>query len=185
MCGSPYRTNLLVVVYGAAYALGGMLFYHIPDQIGRLPSFKMFSTPSLVSQLIVLFVPFYWGKLFGFFLFGLTSTKNSLSYVYLFEFMHSRDKSFACSCINFADVAGSAVAGCFWLFIQKDWFPLYVGTVAVSTLAYFCVLAMSLESPKWLLLQGRTEEAIVVLNYIAWFNGVESRIAPETKFIEA
>ena len=185
MCGSMSRTNLLVVVYGASYALGGILFYHIPDQVGRLPSFRMFSTPSLISQLIVLFVPSYWGKLFGFLLFGLTSTKNSLSYVYLFEFMHSRDKSFACSCINFADVAGSAVAGCFWLFVERDWFPLFFGTVAVSALAYTVVLIVSLESPKWLLMRGRTDEAIKVLNYIAWFNGVEHRVEPGTKFIEA
>ena len=180
MCATPYRTNLLVVVYGVAYALGGLLFYRIPDKSGRLPSFRMFSTPNLISQLIVTFVPFYWGKMIGFVLFGLSSLKNSLSYVYLFEFMHSKDKSFACSAINFADVSGAAIAGTFWLFVKKDWFPLYVGIVAVSGLAYLYIMVLNLESPKWLLLQGRTKEAIAVLNYIAWFNGVDNRISMDT-----
>ena len=125
-------------------------------------------------------MPLYWFKIFGFFLFGFSSLKNSLTYVYLFEFMHSNDKSFACSCINFADVSGAAIAGLFFLFVEKDWYPLYVGTVTVTTIAYMFVLIIYLESPKWLLHQGRTEEAIYVLNYIAWFNGVEYRIPTDT-----
>ena len=149
-------TNLLVTVYGISFALGGILFYHIPDQVGRLASFKLFNTPNLVSQLVILFVPSYWAKVFGFFLFGFTSTKTSLSYVYLNEFMHSRDKSFASSCINFVDVAGSAVAGCFWLFVERDWHSLYVGIVSITTMGYIFVLYVSAESPRWLLLQGRT-----------------------------
>ena len=102
--------------------------------------------------------------MFGFMLLGFTSLKNGLSYVYLFDFMHSKDKSFACSCINFADVSGSAIAGCFFLFIKRDWFPLYVGTIVVTTAAYLLILIMNVESPKWLLHQGRKGEAILVLN---------------------
>lgn len=41
------------------------------------------------------------------------------------------------------------------------------------------------DSPKWLLLQGRTKEAIDALNYIAWFNRSPNRISPDTMFIEA
>ena len=130
-------------------------------------------------------MPFYWFKMIGFVLFGFSSLKNSLSYVYLFEFMHSKDKSFACSCINFADVSGAAIAGCFFLFVKKDWFPLYVGVVTVTTVAYLVILIIHLESPKWLLHQNRTDEAITVLNYIAWFNGSDHRVHASTKFIEA
>ena len=99
--------------------------------------------------------------------------------------MHSRDKSFASSCINFVDVAGSAVAGCFWIFIERDWHPLYVGTVSVTMMGYFFVLYVSAESPRWLLLHGRAREAVNVLNYIAWFNGVERRVSWDVTFIEA
>ena len=49
MCGGKHLTNLLVTVYGISFALGGILFYHIPDQVGRLASFKMFNTPNLLS----------------------------------------------------------------------------------------------------------------------------------------
>ena len=34
-------------------------------------------------------------------------------------------------------------------------------------------------------MHGKIEEAIKVLNYIAWFNGVAHRVEPGTKFIEA
>ena len=116
----------------------------------------------------------------GFFLFGLSSLKNSLAYIYLFEFMHSKDKSFACSCINFVDVSGTAIAGLFFLLIKKDWYPLYVCTVTVTTIAFMVVLIIYLESPKWLLYEGRTTEAISVLNDVAWFNGNEHRIPKGT-----
>ena len=185
MCAGQNQINLLLTAYSLSFALGGISFYHIPDQVGRLKSLHMFNTPNLISQLVILFIPSYWAKMFGFFLFGLTSTKSSLSYVYLNEFMNSRDKAFASSCINFVDVTGTAVAGLFWLYVERDCHSLFVGTVAITIIGYCFLVIVNAESPRWLLLNGRTVEAIRVLNYIAWFNGVENRVKEETKFIEA
>ena len=47
------------------------------------------------------------------------------------------------------------------------------------------ITALCPESPKWLLLQGKTKEAIDVLNYIAWFNRSKNRIPTNAKFVEA
>ena len=47
------------------------------------------------------------------------------------------------------------------------------------------ITALCPESPKWLLLQGQTKEAIDALNYIAWFNRSKVRIAANTQFVEA
>ena len=41
------------------------------------------------------------------------------------------------------------------------------------------------ESPMWLLLHGKRQEAIKVLNYIAWFNGSKNRISDDTEFVES
>ena len=99
--------------------------------------------------------------------------KSSLCYVYLFEFIHSRDKAFACSCVNILDALTPAIAGTFFLLIDLDVFPLYVIIVTTSTTAYLMIMILNLETPMWLLHNGKTQEAINVLNYIAWFNGVE------------
>ena len=54
-----------------------------------------------------------------------------------------------------------------------------MGAVALMTV----VIAMP-ESPRWLLLNGKTKEAIANLNYIAWFNGSSERIPENAEFIE-
>ena len=50
----------------------------------------------------------------------------------------------------------------------------------MTTLAYLVIILLHLESPKWLLLQGKKKEAIDVLNYVAWFNGVDYRLPKDT-----
>ena len=57
-------------------------------------------------------------------------------------------------------------------------------TVFVGTLSYITVIILNLETPKWLLYQGRTKDAIRILNYIAWFNGVDYRVPKNTCFVE-
>ena len=54
-----------------------------------------------------------------------------------------------------------------------------------SVVALLIVLIFNLETPRWLLHNGRTREAIETLNYIAWFNGVSERIPEDSVFIEA
>ena len=41
------------------------------------------------------------------------------------------------------------------------------------------------ESPTWLLNQGRTKDAIKVLNFIGRLNGVTTQLSPSTLFKEA
>ena len=111
--------------------------------------------------------------------------KSSLCYVYLFELLHSKDKAFACSCINALDALTPAIAGLFFMFIELDVFPLYVLTITGSTIAFLTVIFANMETPMWLLLNGQSAKAIRMFNRIAWFNGVDYRIPDDTEFIEA
>ena len=102
------------------WSIGGVLFFTLPDKIGRLPSFKIFSTMSLIAQLLITFMPSFWFKLVGYSLLGFSYIKSSLCYVYLFEFIHSRDKTFACSVVNFLDALSLAFSGLFFIFVMLD-----------------------------------------------------------------
>ena len=137
-----------------------------------------------MAQLCIALVPVFWIKVLAYMVLGFSQMKSSLCYVYIFEMLHSRDKAFSCSCINFYDALTPAIAGMFFLFIELDVYPLYAITVTTSTLAYLFVMVLNLETPMWLLLNGKTGEAIKVLNFIAWFNGVEHRVPEDTIFIE-
>ena len=117
-------------------------------------------------------------------LLGSMMIKNSLAYIWGFEISHSSHKKISSSIINMFDFANAAVAGGFFLFVSNDWFELYLPWVGMSVCAYLVILLFCPESPKWLLMQGRTEEAIESLNYIAWFNGSGHRVPTGTEFVE-
>ena len=157
----------------------------MPDRIGRWKTHATFGTISLIAQVTLLSVPLYWVRLPAMVLLGSMMIKNSLAYIWGFELTHSKQKSFASSTINLVDFSNAAVAGCFFLFVDNDWYPLYSTWVGMSAAAYIALLLFCVESPKWLLMQGRTREAIDALNYIAWFNGSPNRISYDTVFVEA
>lgn len=57
--------------------------------------------------------------------------------------------------------------------------------LVLTTLGYFIVIFALVESPKWYLIVGKREEAIVNLNAIAKINGKNYKgILPNTRFIE-
>ena len=85
--------------------------------------------------------------------------------------------------VNVVDAMPTVITGLFYLLVQRDWFTIYAINVAVSysalLAAFFCP-----ESPRWLLLNNKTSEAIEALNKIAKFNGSDVRIPENTIFQE-
>ena len=65
--------------------------------VGRRRTHYVFSTLNLLAQLAALYVPIYKIKLLAMGTLGVTMVKNSLCYVWLFEFLMKKDKSAACS----------------------------------------------------------------------------------------
>jgi len=54
----------------------------------------------------------------------------------------------------------------------------------LGAVALFLAVVVMPESPKFLLINGRTEEAIASLNRIAWLNCAKSRIPSDAVFVE-
>ena len=73
----------------------------------------------------------------------------------------------------------------YFMYVGNDWYPLILGYTILGVVSFILITFLCPESPKWLLLQGRTDEAIKSLNYIAWFNRSKERIPQNTKFVEA
>ena len=85
--------------------------------------------------------------------------------------------------INMFDALPMAITCLTFLFLSKYWMWVCLGgailTYTATIAAFFCP-----ESPRWHLVNGRTSEAIKVLNEIARINGVEERIPSDTIFVE-
>jgi hypothetical protein len=104
--------------------------------------------------------------------------------VLLFEYVHSDRKKTACTAINVFDAIPLAALCLYFLFVGRNTQAFLYFTTAIGFLSLTLAFLLP-ESPRWLLMQGRTEEAIKSLNYIAKFNGSKNRIAPDAQFVEA
>lgn len=75
--------------------------------------------------------------------------------------------------------------GFYFKYISKDWFPLVFGTSFISTIGFIILVLIAPESPKWLLLNNRTEEAIHSFNVIGKFNNSKTLIPESAIFVES
>ena len=87
----------------------------------------------------------------------------------------------AITIIGVADAITGLIAGMYYILISRDWWPLYMFVTGLSYLAIALAFIMP-ESPRWLLVSGRSREGIKAINYIAWMNRSTVRIPEDTQF---
>ena len=85
--------------------------------------------------------------------------------------------------INVMDASPTLITGLFYLLVSREWFPIYTANLILSFIAFFLAFICP-ESPRWLLYNGRQDDAIEALNYMAKFNGSSVRIAKDAIFQE-
>ena len=125
----------------------------------------------------------FWVRFAMFFLSGLSQIKNSCSYVWLSECTSSPHKAKAFTYINIFDALPMVLTCFYFMVIGKNWMVLptifTVITFVALFLAYFCP-----ESPRWLLVNGNSVEAIKVLNDIAHINKSNDMVPANAIFVE-
>ena len=153
----------------------------IPDRIGRKKSVIGGMAVSIAAQIVMMFMPSLLARSIGFFVMGFANLKNSQSYVWASECVPLERRSRVFTFINFADALPTIITGLFYLLVARDWFTIYAINIAVSLSALLLGLVCP-ESPRWLLYNNRRSEAIEALNYMAKFNGSETRISEQVVF---
>ena len=184
-CVKPVYIGMIYTLMRITEGVVGLMLAGIVDRIGRKKSAQLFIAISLIAQSIIIFTPSYYGKLFGYMLMGCATTKNSISYVWIFEMVESKYKSWCCSFVNTVDTLTMVVTGLYILFISKNWLPLEVTMWFIGICNLTLISTLMPESPKWLLITGKISEAIQQFNYIAKFNNSTKRIPENAQFIEA
>ena len=152
--------------------------------MSRRTSHWIFGTGHVLSQAIIIFVPTFFGRAFGYALMGMMTAKNINCFTWLFEIMVKENKSWANTSINMIDFMTLIVGGVYFLSGNTNWAPLCYGYFSASVVCYLTISLFCTESPKWLLLQGRREEAIQSLNFIAKVNRSPNRIPEDAMFVE-
>jgi hypothetical protein len=132
----------------------------------------------------MIFVPNYWVRLFMFVLMGLAQLKTNVCYSWLFSLVHSSNKASVCSFLNAFDTITLAVSCFYFQFISREWYGLYLTMTIIGTISYFILVLVIPESPRWLLVQGREQDAIKAFNTIAKLNFSKNRIPLQAQFAE-
>ena len=78
-----------------------------------------------------------------------------------------------------------AIACFYFVAISRNWFWLYFTMTALGSISFVLTMAIVPESPKWLLIHGKREEAIKALNWIGRINGTKTPISESATFVES
>jgi hypothetical protein len=91
----------------------------------------------------------------------------------------------ACTIMNIWDGLPMAVFCIYAMFISDDWFYINLVMYVLAIVGLLGVIFVLVESPKWLLINGRREEAITNLNYIGRINGKSlTQVPMNARFVE-
>lgn len=182
MCMSAASIGFMITMYFIGFTVGG-LTYAIPDNWGRKFSLIFALILACIAQTVIIFVQSYWVRAAMFGLYGLSQIKNSVSYVWLSECTSRPYKTRAFTTINVIDSLPMVITCLYFLYVSKNWIHLSLFFCCLSYLALLLAFICP-ESPRWLLVKGRSAEAIEALNKIARMNKVAARIPANAIFVE-
>ena len=185
ICESKVQTNTMISSHYIAFGVAGLLFFSMPDSLGRKTSMVLNLSIHLAAQYMILFVPLYWARFLGLVLFGFAQLKNTVCYIWMAELVPKNYSDSVSVTLTSFDSFTIAVVCLYFLLVSRDWFPLMMTMTALCTLALLFAAWYMPESPTWLLSKGRVSEAIDSFNQIGRINGAKKLIPANATFVEA
>ena len=92
-------------------------------------------------------------------------------------------KSTVFTFINVFDSTTLSLACAYFYWVSKDWYTLNFYTLCLAYFGFLCLFFLP-ESPRWLVINSRTKEAIQTLNNMAKINGSKNKIPRDAEFVE-
>lgn len=186
LCMNPAIIGLLFTIERLSEGVVGFLLYGKTEGHGRKNAVLFFLSINLLAQTILIFCPWYYTRLLGYILYAVGQIKNSAAYAWIFESLETRHKSTAVTAVNMLDASTMGLWGLYILFVSRDWWKLVVCMYSISLINFFVIFFVLPESPKYLLIKGKPNEALESFEYISKFNGMkECPITKDAVFIES
>lgn len=164
MCEPKQKIDTINSVFFAGFAIGGAVLSHFPDRIGRKTSLMIAGSIHLITQYIIMFSTAYQTRLIGFFLLGLFQIKNGVSIMYTIELLEDKHRNDIICWLNGYDGFTLAITAFWFLYINASWWSFFLTLTLLSTVCFVILMTFAPESPKWLLILDRKQEAVEAFN---------------------
>ncbi|ELT90483.1 hypothetical protein CAPTEDRAFT_108872, partial [Capitella teleta] len=183
VCGESWKVEMISTFYMAGWLIGCIITGPISDRFGRKTTVLGCHAVRCIGAYMCLYSPIYELFAIGRVIMGITSPNvNLTTYIIVAEITSMEWRStFGVSWNIFNAVAGMMIP---WIaYFVRDHFNL-MAVYMWPLVLYFAYAFFLDESPRWLVSQGREEEAIKILNRIAKVNKVSEGLPEGSHFKE-
>ena len=154
----------MISIYLFTNGISGMYVGWIPDAYGRKKTLLWSFGGSLLFQLRMVVFPNYWIRNLCYFGLAMMNVKNGCAFAWLFETSGTKNKQFVSTLVNAYDRSTLFCFGFVVLFVQRWWAAVALWYLILGILAWLTILLLIPESPNWLMINNRNDEAIDNLN---------------------
>ncbi|XP_068085199.1 organic cation transporter protein-like [Anabrus simplex] len=173
VCDNSALPSVATAVFFCGAILGGLIFGWVADRYGRIPALVGTNAIGFAAGVATCFVTNFWQFCICRFLVGLAFDNCfTMMYILVLEYVGPKWRTFVA---NMSIALYFTLASCIlpWLaYFIADWRMLCVATSAPLLLAIItpCIVP---ESARWLVSQGKIEQAIVIMKKFERINGTK------------